>query len=181
VSHHLVLVDLQRIFADAGSPWGSTGFDAVRGPVRRLLEVLPEVTWTRFVAPEQPTGAWVAYYDLWPFALTPPDHEQYDVVDGLGWTPSAATLTATTFGKWGPDLAARVGDATLVLAGVSTDCCVLSTALAAADAGVPVLVVTDACAGIDEHTHAQALAAMELYAPLVTLTTSAELAAALTA
>ena len=47
-----------------------------------------------------------------------------------------ASLTAGTFGKW-PPLREIVGDdAMLTLAGVSTDCCVLSTALPAADPSV---------------------------------------------
>ena len=86
---------------------------------------------------------------------------------GLG----GPVVSATTFGKWGPDLAAVVGpDAPLVLTGVSTDCCVLSTALAAADAGRPVMVVADACAGLSEADHQRALDAMALYAPLITIT-----------
>jgi nicotinamidase-related amidase len=83
-------------------------------------------------------------------------------------------LAATTFGKWGPELAARAG-AELVVAGVTTDCCVISTVLAAADAGVKVRVATDACAGSTDENHQQALAIMALYAPLVELTTVAEL------
>jgi nicotinamidase-related amidase len=63
----------------------------------------------------------------------------------------------------------------LVLAGVSTDCCVLSTALAAADAGVEVVVVADACAGADDDSHAKALYVMDLYRPLIRVTTVAEL------
>ena len=66
------------------------------------------------------------------------------------------------------------GAGTIVLTGVSTDCCVLSTALAAADAGVAVRVVADACAGASEADHQRALDAMALYAPLITLTTVAE-------
>ena len=58
----------------------------------------------------------------------------------------------------------------LVLAGVSTDCCVLSTAVAAADAGVEVRVVADACAGLDDDSHAKALDILRLYAPLVEVT-----------
>ena len=50
---------------------------------------------------------------------------------------------------------------------MSTDCCVLSTALAAADAGVPVRVVADACAGVTDESHRQALDILRLYAPLV--------------
>jgi nicotinamidase-related amidase len=58
----------------------------------------------------------------------------------------------------------------MVLTGVSTDCCVISTALAAADAGVAVRVVSDACAGISENDHQRALDAMALYAPLIEIT-----------
>lgn len=65
----------------------------------------------------------------------------------------------------------------LVLAGVSTDCCVLSTALAAADAGIEVLVVADACAGADDDTHAKALQVLDLYRPLIRVTTVAALLA----
>jgi nicotinamidase-related amidase len=85
------------------------------------------------------------------------------------------TVDAPTFSKWGPELAARVGAATLVLAGVSTDCCVLSTAVAAADAGVPVQVVADACAGVDEESHRKTLDVLALYAPLIEIVTSADL------
>jgi nicotinamidase-related amidase len=127
------------------------------------------VVHTRFVAPAEPTGAWVPYYEQFPFALTSPDAPLYALVDDPGDDP---VLDATTFGKWGPELAALVGAGPLVLAGVSTDCCVLSTALPAADAGVPVRVVTDACAGATDADHDRALAAMALYAPLITLTTT---------
>ena len=58
-----------------------------------------------------------------------------------------------------------------MLAGVSTDCCVLSTAVAAADAGAAVQVVADACAGVDDDSHAKALDILRLYAPLVEVVT----------
>ncbi len=65
----------------------------------------------------------------------------------------------------------------MVLAGVSTDCCVLSTALAAADAGVRVRVVADACAGVSDADHERALAVMALYGPLIEIVTSDEILA----
>jgi nicotinamidase-related amidase len=80
-------------------------------------------------------------------------------------------VAETTFGKWGADLAAATGGSReFVLAGVSTDCCVISTALPAADAGVHVRVATDACAGATDADHRRALDAMALYAPLIELT-----------
>jgi nicotinamidase-related amidase len=44
---------------------------------------------------------------------------------------------------------------------------VLSTAVTAADAGVTVRVVADACAGVDDRSHRKALDILQLYAPLV--------------
>jgi len=179
----LVVIDVQHVFADLGSPWGSPMVDAALPQVHRLVAAFEGRTVaTRFVAPERPRGAWAPYYEQFAFALQPPDAPLYALLDGVV-PPSAPVVTRTTFGKWddAPDgLAAVTGGAgTLVVAGVSTDCCVLSTVLAAADAGVAVQVVTDACAGATPADHERALAAMDLYAPLVTLTTTdAVLAAA---
>jgi nicotinamidase-related amidase len=171
---HLAVIDMQRVFADPASGWATPGFAAIVPTVAALMRACaPEVTFTRFVAPAQPAGAWRTYYAQWTFALQPPDAVLWDVVPELA--PTGPTVDAPTFSKWGPELAARVGAATLVLAGVSTDCCVLSTAVAAADAGVPVQVVADACAGVDETSHRKTLDVLALYAPLIEVVTSAVL------
>jgi nicotinamidase-related amidase len=175
-THHLAVIDMQRVFADPASEWATPGFAAILPRVRQLAAALaPQVTCTRFVAPTEPAGAWREYYARWPFALTPPEDAQYDLVPGLDATH---VVSATTFSKWGPELAAAVGGRTLLLAGVSTDCCVLSTAVAAADAGVAVQVVGDACAGVDEPSHMAALHVMGLYAPLIEVVDSAAVLAA---
>jgi nicotinamidase-related amidase len=163
----LAVIDMQRVFAEPGSPWATPRFAEAVGPVQRLVGAFGErVTFTRFIAPAVPVGAWRRYYDQWPFALQPPDAPIYAVVDDF--QPAAGrTLDACTFGKWGAGLAASVGSGALVLAGVSTDCCVLSTALAAADAGVQVRVVAEACAGLTDESHRQALDIMALYGPLI--------------
>jgi len=166
----LCVIDAQHVFADPDSPWGAPRFAEVQPAIRRLTRAFAgRVVHTRFVAPAHPTGAWVPYYAQFPFALQPPDAPLYALVDDPGGDP---VVESATFGKWGPELAALVGEGPLVLAGVSTDCCVLSTALPAADAGVPVQVVTDACAGATDPDHDRALAAMALFAPLITLTTT---------
>lgn len=160
---HLVVIDLQHVFGDPGSPWSAPRFNEIREPVARLVDAFAdEVTFTRFVAPEEPSGAWTEYYRQWPFALVPPSDRMYDLVDPYRGRPA---VTATTFGKWA-ELAGTVGD-DIVVAGVSTDCCVISTVLPAADAGVRVRVAADACAGATDETHARALAVMGLYAPLI--------------
>nr|WP_225957727.1 cysteine hydrolase [Amycolatopsis lexingtonensis] len=168
----MAVIDLQNVFADPASEWFTPRFAETIPPIRRLVNAFgDDVVFTRFVAPSRPEGAWKQYYAQWPFALQPPDAPLYQVVDAFH-PPS--TVDATTFGKWTPRMATRVGGARLVLAGVSTDCCVLSTALAAADAGVSVTVVSDACAGVDDESHAKALDILRLYSPLVTVATTEE-------
>ncbi|TQN40901.1 nicotinamidase-related amidase [Blastococcus colisei] len=171
----LVVVDLQRVFADESSPWTTPRFEEARAKVRRLVAAFGDrVVWTRFVAPEQPTGAWKEYYAKYDFALQPPDAECYQLVEDPG---THRVLDATTFGKWGPEMAEVVGDGPLTVVGVATDCCVLSTVLPAADAGVAVRVVGDACAGSCDEDHDRALRIMGLYAPLVEITTTDEVLA----
>jgi nicotinamidase-related amidase len=170
----LAVIDMQRLFAEPGSPWLAPRFAEIVGPIRRLAEAFrPRVTFTRFTAPQVPDGAWREYYVRWPFALQPRDARIYELVDDLAGDPGP-TLDATTFSKWGPDLSAKVGAGTLVLAGVSTDCCVLSTAFAAADAGTAVQVVGDACAGADDESHAGALRIMQLQSPLIEVVSLAD-------
>jgi nicotinamidase-related amidase len=166
----LVAIDLQRVFADPGSGWATAGLDAVAAALPAVAERFDAVVFTRFVAPAEPTGAWVDYYREWPWALRPPSDPLWDLVVDPGDAP---VVDASTFGKWGPVLAHLVDGAhTVALCGVSTDCCVLSTALAAADAGVRVEVLADLCAGATPADHDRALAAMALYGPLITVTSS---------
>jgi nicotinamidase-related amidase len=173
----LAVIDMQRVFGEPGSPWLAPRFAEIVEPVRRLAEAFgPNVVFTRFVAPAEPRGAWQRYYEQWPFALQPPDARIYELADPIA-AMAGPTLDATTFSKWGPDLAARAAPGPLFLAGVSTDCCVLSTAVAAADAGIGVRVVADACAGADDESHADALNIMRLYSPLVDVVTLADVLA----
>jgi nicotinamidase-related amidase len=168
----LVAIDLQEVFGAPESPWASAQFgDAAAGVERMLPAFTGRTLLTRFVAPHAPVGAWLEYYRQWPFALTPEDHPQYRLVDPFR-DAGLPVETRATFGKWDDGLAAAIGGSReIVLAGVSTDCCVISTALTAADAGVHVRVVADACAGATPEDHRRALDAMALYAPLIELTT----------
>ena len=174
----LAVIDMQRVFGEPGSAWLAPRFGEIVKPVRDLVTAFqPDVVFTRFIAPATPAGSWRRYYEAWPFALQPPDARIYELVDEFA-AGAGPTVDTTTFSKWGADLALRVQAAgrdglgnELVLAGGSTDCCVLSTALAAADEGVAVRVVADACTGVDDDSHHKALDILRLYAPLVEVVT----------
>lgn len=167
----LVVVDPQAVFADpVTSPWGSSMWADAAPHVASLVTAYgrARTVVTRFVANPSLGGSWGPYYRDWPFALVPDADPLYAVVPELDGAADHV-VTAGTFGKW-PVLRDLVGtDAHVTLAGVSTDCCVLSTALPAADAGATVRVVASACAGSSPENHARALAAMALYGPQITL------------
>lgn len=167
----LVVVDPQVVFADPGtSPWGSPMFAGAVHRMRGLADAFgPERTVvTRFVADPSIGGSWGPYYEQWPFALVPDADPLYAVVPELDGVADHV-VTAGTFGKW-PVLEPLLGaGAHVTLVGVATECCVLSTALPMADAGVTVEVVADACAGATVADHERALATMAYYAPQITV------------
>ncbi|WP_406832523.1 isochorismatase family protein [Pedococcus sp. KACC 23699] len=170
-------IDFQRVFGDPSSPWRAPAYAAAASSARRLAAAYAGRTvLTRFVAPTEPQGAWEPYYEEFPWALVGDADPLYELTDEVS-DLTATVVSAPTFGKWDV-LRPVVGDHPhLVVAGVATDCCVISTVLAAADAGASVTVVTDACAGSDDANHSKALDLMALYRPLVRLATTDEVLA----
>ena len=168
VTTWLMNIDMQRIFGEPISEWVTPEYASASAGIQRLLGAFESrVCFTRFVAPEQPTGVWIDYYEKWPFALDPANAPLYELTEEFRSIP-ATTVDRTTFGKWDAETDRELGHpAEIVLAGVTTDCCVISTALAAADAGVHVIVAADACAGVTGNDHQRALDIMALYSPLI--------------
>lgn len=167
----LVIIDPQAIFADpATSQWGSPMWAGTVPRIARLATAYQDrVVVTRFVADPGLGGSWADYYDDWQFALVPDEDPLYAVVPELARLADHV-VTEATFGKWGAQLRAVVGDQPkLALAGVATDCCVIATAIPAGDAGACVRVIANACAGSNEAMHEQALGAMEIFAPQITI------------
>ena len=164
----LMIIDMQRIFGEPGSEWATPDYAAASAGIQRLLDGFESrICFTRFLPADPPTGVWATYYEKWPFALDPVNAPLYELSDEFVSVP-ATMVDRTTFGKWDADVDQLLGrPQEIVLAGVTTDWCVISTALSACDAGVHVTVVTDACAGITEADHQRALDTMALYSPMI--------------
>lgn len=116
-------------------------------------------------------GSWSSYYDPWQsMRLDPADPIWHIELPGV---EARSSIDLPTCSKWGEALAGRipVGDE-VILTGVATDCCVLATALGAADAGRYVTVVEDACAGQSDAAHEQALSLLELLSPMINVVKS---------
>ena len=173
----LVVIDMQNAFRDAASQWCVPRYQEIVPAISALAEHLnaPPI-FTRFVPDPREPGAWRGYYDRWNEMRQHPDASGWDItLDVPGNSP---IVSKPTFSKWGPELEALIPmGQDLILTGVATDCCVLSTALGAIDAGRHVTVVADACAAVSDTAQEQTLALLELLSPLVTVVTSRELIA----
>lgn len=170
----LVVIDLQHVFTRPTSGWYATGSADIVPLVDDLVErYRGRTVFTRFVRDPAEQGAWRTYYDRWTDFRLPADHPDWDF--SITVPSDAVIVDEPTFSKWTPALRDVVGDADLVVCGVATECCVLSTAFAAADAGRQVTVVGDACAGATLEAHASALRLMHANAPLITVATGPDL------
>jgi nicotinamidase-related amidase len=168
----LVVVDMQRVFAEADSPWCVPGFAGIVAPIEKLVAAYGErVVFTRFVVPRGPEGSWADYYREWSFMLQPGAEKLLELAPP--WSDvKLPIIDKPTFSAYGSDLRKHLGpSAILVLCGVSTECCVLATALDAVDAGISVRIVADACASVSREAHECALlVARTGFAPMVTIT-----------
>ena len=171
-SDWLMVIDLQPAFSHPESPWYTPTLPQVLPHIMALVKRFgPRVAFTRFVPPAVPFGSWHAYYGKWPFALRPEGDWLWQL--DPAWA-GHETLDAHSFSKWRPEMRARIGDGSVVLCGVSTECCVLMTALAAVDDGAHVRVIEDACAAKTPEGHAAAIALMAARAPQLRIVTAAE-------
>lgn len=178
----LVVIDPQVIFASAESDWGSPFFGDAMANIAKLAEAFGDrVLLTRWLPTADRGTSWGEYFAAWPFADQPATDALFDLVPEAQGVSDLPTLDLPTFGKWGEDIEARLGRAPhVVLCGVSTDCCVVSTALAAADAGAFVTIAADACAGSTAENHTAAVQVMSLYPPQLTVSSTAEVLESLT-
>jgi nicotinamidase-related amidase len=158
---HLV-VDMQELFR-SHPDWGTQALTGIIPPIRRLLTARPESAWfSRFIParrPEHASGAWQRYYHRWhSVTLDQLDPAQIDVVHELkpwarrvGDKPGYSALANAEI------RAAAIAARDVILTGVETDVCVLATAIEAMDAGLRVILASDALTSSSPSCHAKAL------------------------
>jgi nicotinamidase-related amidase len=156
---------MQRAFRQAGD-WHIPRYDEAARTIARLAASGLKPIITRFIPDPAENGSWSSYYDRWQSMRLDPTDPIWRIE--LTGVDARDSIDLPTFSKWGEALAERipVGDE-MILTGVATDCCILATALGAADAGRSVTVVEDACAGQSDAAHDQALNLMELLSPMI--------------
>jgi nicotinamidase-related amidase len=155
-------IDMQRLFAEK-TVWHTAALPSMIDPIRRLTLLHPGRTvFTRFVTPRTAAdapGTWRRYYGHWSSVLL-----ERMPVDMIDLVPELADLvppereidklTHSAFTSE-PFLEILRRDRTdaLVVTGVETDVCVLTTVLDAVDRGIHVVVVTDGVASSVPDAH----------------------------
>lgn len=160
---HLV-VDMQELFR-SHPDWGTASLTAIVAPIRRLLEAKPgNAYFSRFVPPQQmdhAVGAWRRYYQRWRnVTLDRMDPDLVNVIAELRvWEQRVVDKTGySALGN--PDfrrLVSAPDGHCLILSGVETDVCVLSTAMEAMDLGLRVILAVDAITSSSAKCHDLAL------------------------
>ncbi len=158
----LLVVDMQELFR-SHPEWGTEALTSIIPPIQRLLTARPEGAYfSRFIPaqrPDQADGAWRRYYRRWAsVTLDRLDPAQLDVVNELRpWAkriadkPGYSALANAELRK------TAVAAGCVILAGVETDVCVLATAIDAMEAGLRVVLASDALASSSQTCHAKAL------------------------
>jgi nicotinamidase-related amidase len=171
----LVVIDMQDVFRAAESSWSTPSFQDAADGIDRLLGAFGDrVAFTRFVPPPDHEGSWGIYYDTFADVLRP-DRDWFELSEPYRSRVAVTGLepvTRPTFSAWGERLRELAGEpATLILCGVATDCCVISTALDAVDDGAFVRIAADACGGSSPASHDAAITVMRGYAPQIEIST----------
>lgn len=179
----LMVIDMQSAFSRPESRWYIDSYDRARQAVLRLIPLFEDrIVYTRFIPPEREAGSWAAYYDRWSEfarANSPLPGEGRDSVwdIDLGDVQIEHVLDASTFSKWVPEQlpAGLLESGEVYLCGVSFECCVLGTALAAIDHGADVHIIADGVGASSAQMMDATLALLHDRSPQLTITELSEL------
>ena len=183
-----VVVDMQRLFAEE-TGWRVPDLAALLPPIGKLIAHRPaRALYARFITPASiadAKGAWQSYYRQWPQVIRDrlPDGI-FDLVAPL----ARDAAPNQQFDKEGfsafsgpsfPGMLRDLGASALVLSGVETDVCVLSTALEAIERGLRVVIATDAVTSSSPAGHRATLDhVLPRFEPMLDLAPSADIIAA---
>lgn len=184
---HLV-VDMQELFR-SHPDWGSSCLTPLVRPIRKLLAARPDnACFSRFVPPRRSDEAerhWGRYYRRWHRVtmetmapgLVEIIHELRPWAKRLIDKPGYSALVN---GPFRTAMQAQPGHC-LILSGVETDVCVLSTVMEAMELGLRTIIASDAVASSIAACHDHAMRILEIrYDEQVEIATADEIIAAWT-
>lgn len=168
----ILVIDMQNAYRP-GQPWGCAAFDRACGRIRTLLdaaaaaEVPPAVCLTKFVSDPNGTGTW-ADYNVVNKAVNDDPWLSEIAAELEPYTASCPVYQKSVYSALKiPRLREAAERAErIVITGVVSECCVLSTVMEAVDTGRRVVYLKDACSGVDESYDAAVLKILDGLSPL---------------
>jgi len=150
----LLVIDMQNVYTE-GNQWACTNTLQAAEKIKALFnkKAFSDAAFTRFLASDIPQGVWKEYNKE--NAEVNSDEYANDMLDCFKEELSEYPLyTKSVYSSLDiPEVRRKAAEADrVVVTGVVAECCVLSTVMALIDAGVYVVYLTDAVAGIDDST-----------------------------
>ena len=159
----LLVIDMQNVYTK-GQEWACEEVEKASDSILRLLNsrALSQVIFTQYLATKHPEGVWKEYNKVNAAVNADPWLNEM-MSEFLPYTKSVYSSFAIPQVRELAKHASRV-----VISGVVAECCVLSTALSAIDAGCKVIYLTDAVAGLNATSRKEAENILSYLSPLHT-------------
>ena len=164
----VLVIDMQNVYSK-GQVWECENFNKACQNIQKLLNnsIDEQIIFTRYIASENPKGIWENYNrenarvnnNAWlneitdEFKESVKEHECYD----------KSVYSSLSISEIRNAIQTKI---CVVVTGVVAECCVLSTVMDLIDAGVYVIYLKDAVAGIDLETEKAVIKVLEGLAPL---------------
>ncbi|MBQ3545496.1 MAG: isochorismatase family protein [Lachnospiraceae bacterium] len=164
----MLVIDMQNIYLK-GQKWECVNFEQALDKIKILIDycISDKVIFTRYIATENQHGVWNDYnienadvnLDEWSNELV----DDLKSLQGKYECFDKSVYSSYSIGK----IRDAVAEAScVVVTGVVAECCILSTVMNLIDAGVYVIYLKDAIAGVDEDTEVATIKVLEGLSPL---------------
>ena len=166
----LLVIDMQNVYTK-GQEWACEEVEKASDSILRLLNsrALSQVIFTQYLATKHPEGVWKEYNKVNAAVNADPWLNEM-MSEFLPYTKKYPIYTKSVYSSFAiPQVRELAKHASrIVISGVVAECCVLSTALSAIDAGCKVIYLTDAVAGLNATSQKEAENILSYLSPLHT-------------
>lgn len=166
----ILVIDMQNAYR-FGEPWGCDTFERSRARIREVLDAAEAqgaaIRLTQFIADPDAAGTWADYNAV--NKATNDDPWMNALIDDLKpWAAKYPVYQKSVYSCMHIPALRDAAEAAerVVITGVVSECCVLSTCLSLIDMGCRVVYLKDACSGIDETYEAAVLKILDGMSPL---------------
>ena len=166
----MLVIDMQNI-CSRGQKWECLNFDRAIDKIKRLLDQCPthQIIFTRYIASEDPFGIWKDYnrensyinHETWLNELV---DDLKSIQNNYNYKCYDKSVYSSLSIKHLYEVALKAS--CVIITGVVAECCVLSTVMSLIDAGVYVIYLKDAVAGVNNDTEKATITVLEGLSPL---------------